>query len=149
MSSTLNRLLDLSYWENRTWKKEALFQYYLNNKDKKRLILININKNNIKYSLCKNYQKGNKIDAIDKFLKSIVKYNPNLELTFLISLVDEIYDTAQEIYDLNVNKKVNYLVHDFHWGISKRDSNIISIEKGLEKKFDFPIFSFSKTENQI
>ena len=140
---------NLHYWNNAKWNRNDILNYFKNNLKEKRLYFIEINDKKI------NYKHGGGIiyprfEIILGFLNSVVNIYPNLKVTFLISIGDEIYDTDIVIHDLRTdNEKVDDpKTHSFKYGISQQDNNILRIEKSKDTVFNFPIFSFSKTEKQ-
>ena len=132
---------NLDYWKNKKWTKDD-FINCINNNPKIKLVLIEINNNNIIYTP-NILKKNRRLSICNKLLKDIIiKYN-NLNVVFLLCLNDELVEYNDSIYDLK-DRNLNYNKYEFKWGLATEDSNVIKINNNKLKIFDCPIFTFNK-----
>jgi len=133
---------NLNYWKSKKWNKLDLYDYLKQNKN---CVIISIIKTNITVLGNKKHQR---LKIVLNFLQDIIKIKPNLNTIFLLNLDDECYQTNINIYNLKTNKIVNNITDTFEYGICNNNPDLIKIEESIPTKFNFPIFSFSKTEQQ-
>lgn len=133
---------NLDYWKGKKWNKLDMYDYLKQNKN---CVIICIINQNITVLGNKEHQR---LKIVLNFLQDIIKIKPNLSTIFLLNLNDECYQTNVNIYNLNTNKIVNNIIDTFEYGICNQNPDLIKIEESIPTKFNFPIFSFSKTEQQ-
>lgn len=136
---------NLNYWENKRWRNRDILNYIRQFMNKKFLILVIINKNGVRYVSNTHRERAN---IIKKFINDIRNKYPNLEVSFLLNLDDEIFDTDIEIHDLRENKNDNPMSHQFKWGVSLQSEDIIRIERSKLTKINFPIFTLNKNQDE-
>ncbi len=131
---------NLDFWKNKSWKKQDMLNFYENNKSSKNLSLVNIKSGIISYS---NHCRYLFTEPLMRFFRIILKNKKfkDLDVCFLISLKDEVFDKNIEIHDFNRNKLNNYDDHTFSYGVSLTSDNILKIEKSKYFDLNFPLFS--------
>ena len=133
----LNQNLD--FWKHKSWKKQDMLNYYKSHKSIKRLVLITIESDKIIYSnKCRKRVFYPMYDFFETILKN--KKFKNLDVCFLISLDDEVFDINIETHDFNKHKFSNYN-HKFSWGVSETSKDILKIENSKYFDLNFPLFS--------
>lgn len=149
----MNHFLD--YWKGHSWKREDLLSFFkannsISRSDKinnKALLLVDINRRNVRFA---GHTCGKRFITTRTFFNDIKRQFRDLECTLLLSVRDEIYDKKWEYHNVGNDIVDKPELHSYHHGISSKNSELIRIENSNidTNHYNFPIFSFSKTDTQ-
>ena len=143
---TVRRLIaeNLEYWKDKKWKRDNIKKFFEKYNKNKLLIFVEINFGKISYTGYGKKRK-NTFASMNKVLQAIVKHKKynNLQVSFLISLKDEVYHNTIKTFDFRKYPNDQPTSHPFKWGISQKSNDVCRIEKSSSFDLNIPLFSLN------